>query len=70
MSTDAQVRANRTNAQRSTGPRTAAGKAASRLNALKHGVLAKHVVLPNEDAEEFDALKAGVYQQLQPLGEL
>ena len=30
--------ANRRNAQKSTGPRTAEGKAISRLNALKHGI--------------------------------
>jgi hypothetical protein len=32
-----QVAANRANAKRSTGPRTKAGKARSRLNSLKHG---------------------------------
>ena len=33
--------ANRANAQKSTGPRSAAGKLASRLNALKHGLCAE-----------------------------
>jgi hypothetical protein len=42
---------NRANAQRSTGPRTAAGKARSRFNALKHGLDAKEEILPGEDAE-------------------
>jgi hypothetical protein len=32
------VAANQRNAQRSTGPRTAAGKSAASLNALKHGL--------------------------------
>ncbi len=32
-----ELAARRANAQRSTGPRTARGKARSRLNALKHG---------------------------------
>jgi hypothetical protein len=35
-----QIRANRANAARSTGPRSKAGKAAVRLNALLHGLAA------------------------------
>lgn len=35
--TEAALAANRANALKSTGPRTAAGKARSRLNGLKHG---------------------------------
>ncbi len=38
MTTDAKTRANRRNALRSTGPRTAEGKAQSRQNAYKHGL--------------------------------
>jgi len=40
------LQANRANAKRSTGPRTEAGKAASRRNALKHGILSCAVDLP------------------------
>jgi len=36
----AKLKANRKNAQRSTGPKTEVGKNHSRMNALKHGVLA------------------------------
>jgi hypothetical protein len=36
-----QILANRRNAQKSTGPRTAAGKAKVRVNALKHGLAAR-----------------------------
>lgn len=39
--------ANRANAQRSTGPRTETGKAASRRNALKHGILNRSLALPS-----------------------
>ncbi len=39
------VESNRCNAQKSTGPKTARGKTWSRLNALKHGVLASQAVL-------------------------
>src|SRR5271157_5061075 len=38
------LRANRENAKKSTGPQTARGKAYSRRNALKHGLLAKSVL--------------------------
>ena len=44
------LQANRANAKRSTGPRTERGKAASRRNALKHGILSRLVDLPNESA--------------------
>jgi hypothetical protein len=40
------LRANRANAKRSTGPKTEAGKATSRRNALKHGILSRSVDLP------------------------
>jgi hypothetical protein len=46
MSSDKQVAANRLNAQRSTGPRTPAGKARVSFNALKHGLTGREVVLP------------------------
>src|SRR5262249_43521981 len=53
---------NRRNAQKSTGPRTPAGKERSRFNAVKHGLTAKSLVLPGEDPEalegRFDAWKA------------
>ena len=42
----AQVEANRRNAKKSTGPRTADGKSRSRFNALKHGMTAQIVLLP------------------------
>ncbi|PVE22127.1 hypothetical protein DC522_22715 [Microvirga sp. KLBC 81] len=38
MSSTRKVAANRANAQRSTGPRSATGKQRSRLNAFKHGL--------------------------------
>jgi hypothetical protein len=41
--------ANRANSQRSTGPRTAAGKQRSSLNALRHGLTSASPVLPSED---------------------
>lgn len=48
---DRQMRANRANATRSTGPRTKAGKAAARLNALRHGLAAASRHEPDADRE-------------------
>jgi len=50
MPTQNQIQANRRNAQHSTGPRTAEGKAASSMNALKSGIDARSSVIPGEDA--------------------
>jgi hypothetical protein len=40
----ARLRANRENARKSTGPKTYQGKAYSRFNALKHGLLSKKIM--------------------------
>ena len=45
----ARIEANRRNAQKSTGPRSQAGKDRSRFNALQHGLRATLPVLPGED---------------------
>jgi hypothetical protein len=49
MATQAQVEANRQNAQKSTGPKTAEGKMAVALNAVKHGLTANIDVVCWED---------------------
>ena len=54
MSSIKQIRANRRNAQRSTGPQTPAAKEHVRFNALTHGLRAETVVLPGEDQSKFD----------------
>src|SRR5438067_1210728 len=56
MATIAQIEANRSNASKSTGPKTPEGKAAVRLNSLRHGLRARTVVLPGENPEEFQEL--------------
>ena len=65
MPTDKQIAANRRNAQKSTGPRTPAGKRQSRLNAFKHG-LTGHLE-PAPDAAR-DAFAADILASLQPAG--
>ena len=49
---EARLAANRLNARKSTGPKTAEGKLASRGNALKHGMAGTGVVLCEGDAAE------------------
>ena len=61
-----QLRANRRNAQRSTGPRTEEGKAASARNATTHGAFCADLLLPGEDPEELLALKRGIDAALSP----
>jgi hypothetical protein len=56
MATLKQFEANRRNAQHSTGPKTPEGKAAVSMNALRHGLRARSVLLPGEDRNEFTQL--------------
>src|SRR6202011_3925153 len=56
MATLKQFEANRRNAQKSTGPKTPEGKAAISMNALRHGLRARTVVLPGENRDEFNQL--------------
>jgi hypothetical protein len=48
---EARAKANRQNACKSTGPKTAAGKTISRLNAARHGVLSRLQVLPEVERQ-------------------
>jgi hypothetical protein len=61
------LQANRANAKRSTGPRTQAGKAAVRRNALKHGVLSSSVgVLSDECLEHLNAVLSSLKKTRDP----
>ena len=55
MATDAQNRANRANAQKSTGPRTSAGKDRSRLNATRHNITGIVSLRSGPEKAAFDA---------------
>jgi hypothetical protein len=66
MPTDAQINANRLNAQKSTGPTSPEGKAASRLNALKSGIDAHTQIIPGEDPAELEALAQEFHLHFHP----
>ncbi len=68
MASVAQIQANRLNAQKSTGPRTDAGKERASQNAFKHGLLAREAVIPGEDPEEFELFRDGMLEDLAPIG--
>lgn len=66
------VEANRRNAQRSTGPKTPAGKATSSQNSIKHGIFVKRFLngAPPETVAEIEALAEGIREYYQPVGML
>ena len=67
-----QLAANRHNGSLSTGPQTPNGKAASKMNALKHGLRSTDVVVHGrcikESRREFEALRQRLWDDLQPSG--
>lgn len=66
MATLKQIEANRLNAQKSAGPKTETGKAVTRLNAVRHGVLSSVAVAIGEDQELFDSWLAHLAEEFQP----
>ena len=66
MSSQRQIEANRRNAQKSTGPTSVTGKAASSMNALKTGIYAKSLVLPSENLADLEQLIDEWYQRHNP----
>jgi hypothetical protein len=69
MATDAQLHANRANAQYSTGPQTPAGIAASSQNNFRHGLASNFVVLPCEDHHAFADLLFALQEEYSPATE-
>ena len=68
MTSNLQIEANRRNAQRSTGPRTAQGRRLSRMNALKHGLTAQHVTVFDETEADFRRFQRQLMRVLRPDG--
>jgi len=68
MASEAQIAANRLNAQKSTGPQTPKGKAAMRRNPLRHGLSAATLVLFYESEAEFERFRQDLASDLGPVG--
>ena len=61
-----QLESNRRNALQSTGPITQEGKAAVRLNALRYGLRARSILLPDEKPEDYYRLCADLEADWNP----
>ena len=65
MLSERKLAANRLNAQKSTGPRTSAGKERASLNALKTGIFCGgKSVLPGESQSDYDALRDSIFSAI------
>jgi hypothetical protein len=70
VTSERQTKANRVNAKKSTGPRSASGKAASAKNAIRHGLLSESATMSNEDPAEFAKHVESLVEALKPVGAL
>ena len=68
MSTERQIAANRSNSQKSTGPRSATGKATSSQNACKTGIYSEAEVIRDENPADLAALAADYHSYYSPDG--
>ena len=66
----AKLAANAANAQRSSGPRTEAGKAISARNALQHGLSAKQLVVTEDQQQDFEDMQTRLHAEIDPQGPL
>jgi hypothetical protein len=66
MSSQAQINANRTNSQSSTGPQTDAGKAKSSHNAVKSALTGQTVLLPTDDTAAYEKLSQSFIDLYRP----
>ena len=68
MASQAQINANRKNALKSTGPKTAEGKEVSSQNAFKHGLFVKKAVVRDENQGEYDLHYEAMMAEWNPVG--
>ena len=70
MPTEAQILANRRNAQKSSGPRSNEGKAMASQNAVKHGLLAHQAIISSESRADFDSYRDRMLAELTPVSSM
>ncbi len=68
MASDYQLRANRRNAQKSTGPKTSKGKAVAKMNAVTHGLSSVEVLIPDENSADFESFRRDAHRNLATVG--
>jgi hypothetical protein len=68
MSSQRKIDSARANGAKSHGPKTEAGRQASSMNAVTHGLYAKGVVLADESPEQHKEMLHAYIQQFQPQG--
>jgi len=66
MTSPAQIRANQTNSQASSGPRSPESKARVAQNSVTHGLFAAHDIVRPEEQPEYDDLRAALEAELLP----
>jgi hypothetical protein len=66
MATEAQINANRLNAQKSTGPVTEKGKNRSRLNGARHNLTGQAFLMTDEDRQAYDRFSDPYIAALKP----
>ena len=59
----------RANAQKSTGPRSSAGKQRSRLNAVKHNLSGQHLILQESELEAYNRMATAMLTDIKPKSE-
>jgi len=68
MSTEAQIKANQQNSQKSTGPQSVEGKGVVSQNAVKHGLFGSEAVVKGEKQDDFDLFRDEMLAELAPFG--
>lgn len=68
MRTEKKTASNRKNAQKSTGPKSDAGKAVVSQNARTHGILSRNLIIKGESQAEFSELLCLLADEFQPVG--
>jgi len=65
---ESKLKANRANAQFSTGPTSEEGRAKASLNAVKTGLTGRTILLPSDDAAEYERHIQAFAEQYSPVG--